>query len=88
MTGESVGPSRVMDSKRPCDVGDHQLAVSNLCGTILSVQKGKSEKSHRDTHSLAGRVCDEGPLQLRKQEKRHFGKERHKRFQRGTVRVV
>ncbi|KAM2868764.1 hypothetical protein FF1_016787 [Malus domestica] len=57
MTGESVGPSSVMDSKRPCDVGDHQLAVSNLCGTILSVQKGKSEKSHRDTHSPLREGC-------------------------------
>ncbi|KAM1118923.1 hypothetical protein TB1_042431 [Malus domestica] len=36
LTGKSA-PSRVMDSKLPCDVGDHKLAASNLCGTVLSV---------------------------------------------------
>ncbi|KAM1088925.1 hypothetical protein TB1_015997 [Malus domestica] len=56
MTGESVGPSRVMDSKRPCDVGDHQLAVSNLCGTILSVQKGKV-RNHTGTHTPLREGC-------------------------------
>ncbi|KAM1246987.1 hypothetical protein ACFX2J_042997 [Malus domestica] len=55
LTGKSA-PSRVMDSKLPCDVGDHKLAASNLCGTVLSVdslysfgKKGKGDKSHPDT---------------------------------------